>query len=309
MENDSSLSALQEVNRVTVVGLVVNLVLTTLKFVAGLTGQSQAVVADAVHSLSDSATDIVVLVGARFWGKPADADHPYGHRKVESFATAFIGLALGAVGLGLGYNAIVTMHEQHRSPPSLMALGAAVLSIVVKEWLYRWTIRAGKRTRSSAVIANAWHHRSDALSSIPVAVAVGTSFLLPGWSFLDHVATVAVALFILQATWTIMATPLHDLLERGAEEEVIRDIDTRVRSLPGVRDLHKIRSRSVSSALFIDLHVHVDSHLNIEQGHVIAGQVKTALLAADLGIVDVLVHIEPYSPPPPDAAPSSPSSG
>ncbi len=301
----SSTSTVQEVNRITLYGLLINLVLTTLKFAAGVLGQSQAVVADAVHSLSDSATDIVVLVGARFWGKPADADHPYGHRKVESFATAFIGLALGAVGLGLGYNAIITLHEQHAAPPSFLAFGAALLSILVKEWLYRWTIRVGKQTRSSAVIANAWHHRSDALSSIPVAVAVGTSFLLPSWSFLDHVATVAVALFILQATWMIMAPPLHDLLERGAEEEVVRSIDACVRALPGVRDLHKIRSRSVSSALFIDLHVHVDSHLNIEQGHVIAGQVKTALLASDLGIVDVLVHIEPFAPDQASLAPSS----
>ncbi len=284
------------VNRVTVLGLLVNLFLALAKFLAGITGQSQAVVADAVHSLSDAATDLVVLWGAKFWGKPADADHPYGHRKVESFATAFIGLALGAVGLGLGYNAIVTMHEQHEASPGLEPLLAALLSIVVKEWLYRWTIRVGKQVKSSAVIANAWHHRSDALSSIPVAVAVGTSFVLPGWSFLDHVATVAVSLFILQATWKIMSQPIHDLLERGVEEAVIQQIERVVRAIPEVRDLHKIRTRSVSSAIFVDLHVHVDAHLDIAQGHDIAGQVKKTLLDSDLGIVDVLVHMEPYDP-------------
>ncbi|RCK80442.1 MAG: Cobalt-zinc-cadmium resistance protein [Candidatus Ozemobacter sibiricus] len=296
MGNPLSEANLQEVQRVTVLGLLINLVLTLAKLVAGITGHSQAVVADAVHSLSDSATDIVVLVGARFWGKPADADHPYGHRKVESFATAFIGLALGLVGLGLGYNALVTMHEQHEAPPGLEALLAALASIVVKEWLYQWTIRVGKRVKSSAVIANAWHHRSDALSSIPVAVAVGTSFILPGWAFLDHVATVAVALFILQATWMIMSQPIHDLLERGVEAEVLQAIERHVRGIPGVRDFHKIRTRSVSSAIFVDLHVHVDAHLDIAQGHNIARQVKKALLESELGIVDVLVHIEPYDP-------------
>ncbi len=287
---------IREVRNCTLVGLVTNLVLTVFKIIAGFSGGSQAVIADGVHSLSDSATDIVVLVGAQFWGQPPDEDHPYGHRKVESIATIVIGLALGAVGIGLAYNAIISMQEKHEGPPTLIALVAAVLSIIVKEVLYRWTIRVGKQAKSSAVIANAWHHRSDALSSIPVSVAVATSFIAPTWSFVDHVATVAVSLFILQATWMIISTPLHDLIERGADQSMVDKIHALSMQVEGVKDVHKIRSRAVSGAYFIDLHVQVDKSLDIDEAHNISGRVKKSLLNAELEIVDVLVHIEPYYP-------------
>lgn len=283
-----------EVNRITVIGLLINLFLTMLKVCAGWYGRSQAVLADGVHSFSDSATDIVVLVGARFWGKAPDVEHPYGHRKVEAIVTIIIGIALGLVGVGLGYNSIMTLHEQHKNPPALIAFVSALISIVVKEWLYRWTIKVGKKVKSSAVIANAWHHRSDAFSSIPVAVAVAASYFLPAWAFLDHVATVAVSLFILQAAWIIVSQPVHDLLERGADEAVVKRIEELATSIPGVQSIHKIRSRSISSVYFVDFHVQVDPHLNVEEGHNIATTVKNVVLNSDIGVIDVLIHIEPY---------------
>jgi cation diffusion facilitator family transporter len=286
----------REVHRITLIGLVINLFLTVCKVLAGVLGGSQAVIADGVHSLSDSATDIVVLVGARFWGLPPDEDHPYGHRKVESIATIIIGLALGTVGVGLAYSSIMTMKVRHDIAPSGMALVAALLSIVIKEWLYRWTIRVGKRVKSSAVIANAWHHRSDAFSSIPVAIAVAASYVMPTWSFLDHVATVAVSLFILQATWMIISAPFRDLIETGADQAIVRQIHELASQVSGVKDVHKIRSRTVSGAYFIDLHVQVPPELNIDEAHQISGKVKKELISADLEIVDVLVHIEPFHP-------------
>lgn len=286
----------QEVSRITWIGLFVNLALAILKIVSGHYGRSKAVIADGVHSLSDLATDIVVLVGAKFWGKPPDADHPYGHRKIEAIVTITIGLVLGMVGLGLGYNSIVTLHEGHDTPPALVAFLSALLSIGVKEWLYRWTIKGGKETKSSAVIANAWHHRSDALSSIPVAVAIATSYFLPSWSFLDHVATVAVSLFIFQAAWVIVSQPFHDLLEKGADARIIEGIRRLACSLPAVKGVHKIRSRSISCAYFVDLHIQLDPAMNVEEGHQIAGHVKNLLLNSDLGVVDVLIHIEPFHP-------------
>ncbi len=289
-----SISAIREVNRVTWTGLVINLLLSACKILGGFYGRSQAVIADGVHTLSDSATDVVVLVGARFWGRAPDADHPYGHRKIEALVTIFIGVALAAVGIGLGYNSLVTLSVPHDSTPGLIAFLSALLSIIVKEWMYRWTVHKGKQVKSSAMIANAWHHRSDAFSSIPVAIAVAASYFLPAWSFLDHVATVAVSLFILQAAWVIVAAPLHDLLERGADDKLVDRIREIAAAVPGVRSTHKIRSRSVSSVYFVDLHVQVDPHLNVEEGHRIASAVSKMLVDADIGVIDALVHLEPF---------------
>ncbi|GAK55893.1 cation diffusion facilitator family transporter [Candidatus Vecturithrix granuli] len=286
--------SVREVNRITIIGMLINLSLATFKVFAGWYGHSQAVLADGVHSLSDSATDIVVLVGARFWGKAPDVEHPYGHRKIEAIVTIIIGGALGLVGLGLGYSSIITLNKHHENPPALIAFVSAIISIVVKEWLYHWTIKVGKKVKSSAVIANAWHHRSDAFSSIPVAVAVAASYFLPAWSFLDHVATVAVSLFILQAAWMIVSQPIHDLSERGTDETVVKRIEELSDSVPGVQGVHKIRSRSISSVYFVDFHVQVNPHLDVEEGHNIATSVKNVVLNSDIGMIDVLIHIEPY---------------
>jgi cation diffusion facilitator family transporter len=157
----------REVRRVTLWGLVVNLGLSAAKFIFGIVGASQALVADGVHSLSDLVTDVAVLVGAGFWSAPADAEHPHGHGRIETLITSAIGIVLGGVGVGLGYRALLSLHEAHASQPGWSAFVVACLSIVAKEFLYRWTVHVGKRVKSSAAVANAWHHRSDALSSVP----------------------------------------------------------------------------------------------------------------------------------------------
>jgi cation diffusion facilitator family transporter len=282
-----------EVRRVTLWGLVVNLVLSGIKFLFGVYGCSQALVADAVHSLSDSITDIVVLVGVCFWSAPPDESHPHGHGRIETLITFFIGILLAGVGIGLGYRAIATLHHQQTASPGWVAFFAACVSIAGKEWLYRWNVRVGRRIKSSALLANAWHHRSDALSSVPVAVAVLGTRIWPAWGFLDHVATVIVSVLILYAAWEISAPAFRQLIDAGAsrkEREKIREIAL---STEGVGSIHALRTRYIGPGLQIDLHVIVDGTLTVRRGHDIAGAVKRRLIEGGPDVVDVLVHIEP----------------
>ncbi len=209
----------KQVRLVTWVGMLVNIGLSGFKIAAGYFGSSQAIVADGVHSLSDTTTDLAVLIGVRYWTAPPDRDHPHGHRRIETVITMLIGFVLAGVALGLGYNAIITIQVQH-DPPKLIALVAALVSIVSKEVLYQWTVLVGKQAKSSAVIANAWHHRSDGLSSIPAALAVGGALLYPDWYFLDHVGAILVSMFIINAAWKISWPALKQLTDTGASPEV-----------------------------------------------------------------------------------------
>lgn len=287
-------AAARIVRKITLWGLLVNLLLSAVKFVAGFASDSQALVADAFHSLSDSVTDIVVIVGAPFWSAPADADHPYGHGRIETMVTVFIGVALGIVGLGLAYNALATMAVEDKNNPGWLAFAVACFSIMTKEWLYRWTARVGRRIKSSAVIANAWHHRSDAFSSVPVAVAVLGAQIRPSWTFLDHVAALLVALMIMQATWRIVAPALYQLSDAGVSEIEHKALDVLARDTGGVRSVHGLRTRRLGPGLYVDLHVLVDPHLTVHEGHEIARAVKQRLLCEGEDVVDVLVHIEPF---------------
>jgi cation diffusion facilitator family transporter len=290
----AALGGTREVRRVTLWGLVVNLVLAAMKFVFGVVGASQALVADAVHSLSDSVTDVAVVVGAGFWSAPADAEHPHGHGRIETLITTAIGVLLAAVGIGLGWRALQALHEVHQSRPGWVAFAAACLSIVAKELLYRWTAHVGRRLRSSALVANAWHHRSDALSSLPVAVAVLGTRIWPAWGFLDHIAAVIVSVLILHAAWEITWPALRELIDAGASEQERKAMLTLARQTEGVRAVHKLRTRSIGAGLQVDLHVLVEPELSVRAGHAIAGVVKERLLQHGPNVIDVLVHVEPF---------------
>lgn len=291
----------REVRRVTLWGLAANLGLTLVKFVAGTMAGSQALVADAVHSVSDMSTDLAVLIGVRYWSEPADADHPYGHGRIETLVSLFIGVVLAGVGVGLAWRALTTLPEYHEVVPGWLALAAACLSVLCKEGLYRWTARVGKRVRSAAVMANAWHHRSDALSSLPVAVAVLGTHLRPSWGFLDHVAAVIVSVLILQAAWGIAWPALRQLIDAGAAKDQRETILALAAETEGVREVHGLRTRHMGTGLQADLHVLVAPDLTVHEGHEIAGAVTARLLARGPGVVDVLVHVEPYEGP--DAGP------
>lgn len=289
-----------DVRRITWIGLVVNLALSASKLAIGLFGNSQATFADGIHSLSDCSTDVAILVGVRYWAKPPDESHPYGHRKIETAIASLIGVSLAVVGLGLiGNAARMLMGSGHRLPaPSPLALFALVASIISKEILYRWTIAVGKRTASPAVIANAWHHRSDALSSIPAAAALTIIMVAPQWAFLDRVAAIVVSLFILNVAWKILRPNLKQLVDTAASKDVYDQILATSLQVEGVRDVHAIRSRYVGPGLLVDLHVLVDADITVREGHAIGSAVKWRLRSKDkLGIVDVIVHVEPYERP------------
>ncbi len=283
------------IQNVTIGGMAVNIVLSVLKFVLGTIGGSQAVVADAVHSLSDIVTDVTILVGVRYWSRPADAGHPHGHRRLEVVITLGIGIALGVVATGILFNAVTTFFGQHESSPGWIAFWAAFASIVSKELMYRWTVNVGNRIKSAPLVANAWHHRSDALSSIPAALAVAGAAISPGWAFLDQLGAVVVSIFIYYAAFKIVRPAFDTLMDRGAPEADVEKIRTIALKTRGVKSVHKIRTRYISGlSLAVDLHIEVDKEMTVKDGHDISGAVKSALLEKGPEVADVVVHLEPY---------------
>jgi len=293
--DDLGQNRVNAIQRTTWVGLWVNLGLSILKFTGGTLGNSQAVIADAVHSLSDISTDIAILVGVRFWTQPADEDHPHGHHRLETLITAGIGVLLLAVGAGLLWNSILTLPDHDVKTPGWWAFAAALVSFLAKEALYHYTAKRGRDLKSMALIANAWHHRSDALSSLPVVLAVFTAILAPTWVVLDAVAAIMVCLIILRAGFKISVTNLNKLMDAGATENEIEAISALVRETGGGRDFHKIRTRYVgASSLAVDLHIQVDPGLTVREGHQICGHAKSKILKSNPAIIDVLIHLEPY---------------
>lgn len=284
---------MREARRITVVGMVVNVLLSILKFILGIAGHSQAVVADAVHSLSDMGTDLLVLFGIKFWSAPADKQHPYGHQRIETIITLLISMLLALVAFEIGWKAIERLAEPTRTQPLSFALLGPLVSIVSKELLYRKTRAIGKKIHSSALIANAWHHRSDALSSIPAFIVVLAASKDPHWAFLDSVGAVIVALLILKVVWDIASPAIFELSERGAGDEDVREIARLAESIKGVCSVHRLRTRRLGTGWFVDLHVLVDGNLLVREGHDIATQVQHLLLQEGPDIADVTVHIEP----------------
>ena len=282
-----------QARRITWVGLVANLLLCAAKFACGIVGKSQALVADAVHSLSDCSTDVAILVGIPYWSAPADKGHPHGHRRIETAVTASIAIVLAGVGAGLVWKALTTLQEHHESAPGLITLAAALASIFVKEVLYRWTNSVGKRAKSPALIANAWHHRSDSLSSIPVVFAVAGARIGPSWWFLDHVGAVVVSVFIFSAAWKIGWPALKQLVDAGAPEKAREQIRKIALGVEQVCHIHAVRTRYMGDELAVDLHIKVDGELTVREGHDISELVKRRLLDEGPDLVDVVVHLEP----------------
>lgn len=281
------------VRRITWIGLVVNLILSGVKLAAGIVGRSQAVIADAVHSLTDLTTDIAVIAGSHYWSRPPDEGHPYGHKRLETIVSVFIGVMLAAAGIGIGWGAISTLHQKHGSPPGWIALLAAFFSLVTKEILYRWTAAVGRQVKSPALAANAWHHRTDAISSLPVLVAVAGSLAFPSWSFLDHVGAVVVSIFILHASLKIICPGISELIDAGASSDIRNRIKAITLKNSRVEEVHEIRTRYISTSIQVDLHIVVDGSLTVRQGHHIADDVRDRLIAEIPEVVHVVVHVDP----------------
>ena len=250
----------KEIFKVTLVGSAVNVLLTAFKFVAGIVGHSAAMTADAVHSLSDLLTDAVVLLFVRISGKPEDRSHDYGHGKYETLATAVIGIALVVVAVGIGYRALVAMLFWYRGgtlpAPGMLALWAALVSVALKELVYRYTLRHARKLGSPAMEANAWHHRSDALSSLGTLLGIGGAILLGDrWTVLDPLAGLIVAFFILRVACKLLKQGFDELMEASLPDEVEREILAVVASFPDVHEPHHLRTRRIGSRYAIELHI------------------------------------------------------
>ncbi len=286
-------STVVRVRQVTWIGLSVNVALSILKFIAGVFGRSQALVADAVHSLTDTTTDLAVIIGSYYWDQPPDSDHPYGHHRVETVVTLFVGFVLGGAGFMVGWDALRDLQGEPAQQPKVIALVVAAVSIISKEVLYRWTATVSRRIMSPALAANAWHHRTDAISSLPVFLAVGGAMLFPQWALLDRVGAVVVAIFILHAAFKIIWPGIRELVDVGAPTEICREIMALAHENLDVKQVHGIRTRYVGSRILVDLHVVVNGSLSVKAGHDIAEDVKERILQNGPEVIDVIVHIEP----------------
>lgn len=284
--------------RVTLVGSVVNLLLLVFKFVAGIVGHSAAMMADAVHSLSDFVTDIIVLVFVRISSKPEDEGHDYGHGKYETLATAIIGIILALVGFGIFWNGAMSIWQflkgESLPEPGMLALVAALVSIVMKELLYQYTVFRGKALNSQAVVANAWHHRSDALSSIGTAIGIGGAILLgSSWRVLDPIAAVVVSVFIMKVAVQLLIPCLDELLEKSLPAEVENKIMETILSFPGVSSPHHLRTRRIGSNYAIEVHVRMNGHISLEEAHHTATQIEQKLKELFGKKTHVGIHVEP----------------
>lgn len=288
----------RRIYRVTFIGFVVNLVLSFLKLAAGILGRSGAMIADAVHSFSDLATDVVVIVFARISAKPRDDGHDYGHGKYETLATILISIALGIVGAGILVNSIgavrVVLDGGLLPRPGLVALVAAVLSIAAKEILYRYTVREGRAIDSPSVIANAWHHRSDALSSLGTLVGIGCAYFLGDrWRIADPIAALIVAVFIFKVAFDLIRTGLGELLEKSLPEETEREILRIVTLDPAVREPHNLRTRRIGAAIAIEVHVRVDGAMSVACSHALTVGIERRLRERFGEETMIAVHVEP----------------
>ena len=288
----------KELTLVTLVGSIGNLVLLTFKFVAGIVGHSAAMTADAVHSLSDFLTDLIVLVFVRIGAKPQDASHDYGHGKFETLATLFVALALVGAAIGIIVSGAVKfarwLQGETLEMPGSLALWAALLSVVVKEVLFRYTIARGKALDSPAVIANAWHHRSDALSSIGAAIGIGGALLLgQKWAVLDPLASIVVGAMLVKVAWDLLKSSTGELTDMSLPEDTEREIEDIIRSFPEVTEPHDLRTRRIGNRVAIEAHVLMNGDMPLREAHDIVTAIEHKIRDRFGAATLVTIHMEP----------------
>lgn len=288
----------REIYKVTLVGGAVNVLLLVFKFVAGFVGHSAAMVADAVHSLSDFVTDVVVLAFVRISGKPKDKSHDYGHAKYETLAMTVIGLALLVVAVGIVYGGVLKiagwLEGNRLEAPGMLALWAALLSVVLKEAVYRYSMVKARELSSQAVEANAWHHRSDAFSSVGTALGIGGAiFFGERWTVLDPVASVVVGLFIVKVSIGLLRRGIGDLMEQSLPDDVEAEIIQLAASVPGIVEPHDLRTRRLGNHYAIELHILMDGNISLCEAHDKASEVEKLLREHYGKETHVAVHVEP----------------
>ena len=288
----------REIYKVTLVGSAGNVTLLTFKFIAGVLGHSSAMIADAVHSLSDFITDIVVLAFVHVSAKPQDVGHDYGHGKYETFATFIIGLALLAAATGIIVSGVAKLIDwaggKQLAAPGWLALAAAIISIIVKEGLYQYTLRRGKKLDSQAVVANAWHHRSDALSSIATMVSIGGAILLGNrWTVLDPLASVVVGVMLVKVAIDLLRSSAGELTESSLPSEIEQEIEDIICSFPDVSEPHNLRTRRIGNRFAIEAHVRMDGNLSLTAAHDRATAIENRLRERFGSQTHVTIHMEP----------------
>ncbi|MDE5725467.1 MAG: cation diffusion facilitator family transporter [Duncaniella sp.] len=289
------------IRRVTWVGFWVNAILMVLKIAIGFYGHSDALVADGVHSLSDFATDLIVLLFVSIAYKSADSGHPYGHGKFETFAALIIGVILLGVAIGIGNSGlrsvIASAHGEMPPRPDLWTLAVAVISILAKELLFRYTIRASRTVGSQSLRANAYHHRSDAVSSIATLAGISAAYFLgDSWRILDPIASMLIAVFIAVSAIQICLPAINELLEKSLSPSRIDKVESIIEGVAGVKAFHRLRTRRNGHSVIIDVHIKVDPDITVSAGHDIASAVEKALHEEFDNDIITNIHVEPFRP-------------
>ena len=288
----------KETYRVTIAGSIINILLLAFKFAAGILGHSAAMIADAIHSLTDFVTDAIVLVFVRLGSKPTDRDHDYGHGKYETLASAIIGVSLLVVGMMICYSGVTkTYHAMCGEPlqqPGFIALAAAVASVVLKEWAYRFTVRVGRRCHSEAVVANAWHHRSDALSSVGATVGIGGAIILGDkWAVLDPLTAIVVSFFIMKAAWSVLSKAVGELTDGSLPKETEDEIEKIVSEDKDISVVHNLCTRRIGNRIAIEMHVRMPGETSLYVAHHHATEIEKRLKQRFGADTHISIHLEP----------------
>jgi len=281
--------------RVTIFGAAINIFLAILKFVIGIIGNSRALIADAVHSASDLASDIVVILGLHFGEQPPDENHHYGHKKIETATEIILGMILIGVAIKLAYDSGAAIWLNKINHPTRITLIAAVISILLKEGLFQWTKRVGKKCDSRIIIANAWHHRSDAYSSVAVLIGLVFTQISPRLAFMDIIVSLVVSLLIFKVGGQIALEGCRKIIDTAPPAKYVDKTLTLIKEYPGVKNPHNLKMRYIGNTIYMEVHIEVDPDISVREGHEIAAGIKYMIKNKDKRVIDVIVHIEPES--------------
>lgn len=281
----------RQARRITLIGAVVNAFLGAMKLIGGIIYHSHALIADGLHSFSDLFTDFMVIFASKFGSQEADETHPYGHKRIETAATLLLALILVLAGSGIIWDALDEIFKQHHKHPGIITVPIAIFSILANEALYHYTFYVGKRIKSQLIIANAWHHRSDAASS--VVVLIGLLGSLAGFAYLDALAAILVGLMIIKMGLNYGWNSVKELVDTAVDPETLNQIETIIRSVEGVKKVHQLRSRTMGNDIIVDVHVLVSPFISVSEGHYIAQHVHQALIKQVAALKDVTIHVDP----------------
>lgn len=278
---------------VTLVGSAVNLVMIFIKIAGGVAFRSQALIADGVHSLSDLFSDVVVLLGLKFGRDEEDEEHPFGHGRIETLSALLVGILLAGAGIGMAWSAVLTIRAGTILQPHFLAIFVAFISVLAKEALYQYTRIVGKRINSPALMSNAWHHRTDAFSSVAVLIGVAGAQIDAAWAVLDPVAAIVVSVLILKAGASFVVAAIKEFIDTAPDKEVLDHISRCAYKVQGVHDVHDVRARTSGGNIIIEIHVTVDGEMTVREGHDVAKAVEQCLLEEVPNLAKALVHVDP----------------